>query len=208
MHKACYLVIVGIRLVWQDLFLMNINWLLLFSYYPLGTYKLLSYLFQYFCGNVTLAKSVHLLQYAESLKDKHCIFSFKESIPNCQKKKKSGIFLFWISTNWFCKKPLQNPKNLFYMCQEFMHDLTLHSLTEWNDRYLRRFVVQALLYLQNCNSVAIALSTTALQSNTVASGLELQFCFFKHLQHRKEFSAVSNIIEMTEVICSNSGMRS
>ena len=65
---------------------MNVSWLLLFSYYPLGAYEPLSYLFQYFYENMTSAKSVHLLQFPESFKDEHGILSFQERIPKYQKK--------------------------------------------------------------------------------------------------------------------------
>lgn len=68
-----------------------------------------------------------------------------------------------------------------------MKNMSLHSVIEWGDRYLLGLLVQALLYPQNCNSVTIALSTTALQSSIMTSGLELQFCFFKYLQHRENY---------------------
>lgn len=66
-----------------------------------------------------------------------------------------------------------------------MKNMSLHLVVEWDDRYLWGFLVQALLHSQNCNSVTIALSTTALQSSIMTSGLELQFCFFKYLRHRE-----------------------
>lgn len=91
---------------------MNVNGLLLFSYYPLGAYKLLSYLFQYFCGNMTSAKSVHLLQFPESFKDKHCIFSFQERIPTYQKTILE--FSFSRTQPAVLHKNLQSQKNLFY----------------------------------------------------------------------------------------------
>lgn len=111
MYKASYLVIVGIRLVWHDLFLMHAKWLLLFSYYPLDAYKFMSYLIQYFCVTVASAKSVHLLQFPETFKDKHCIFSFQEF--KTTRKKKSWSFSFLELKQLFYKKTLKFPKICF-----------------------------------------------------------------------------------------------
>lgn len=135
MHKASYLVIVGIKLVWHDLVLMNVNGLLLFSYYPRGAYKLLSYLFQYFCGNMTSAKFVHLLQFPEPFKDKHCIFSFQERIPKYPPKKFWNFpflelnQLFYIKTCKAKKICFISGKNLCKIC------LCIQLLSEMIDTY-------------------------------------------------------------------------
>jgi len=155
MHKASYLVIVRIRLVRLDMVLINVNWRLLFSYYPLDAYKLLGYLFKYFCDNVTSANSVHLLPFPESFKDKKMYVLFKKTISKVPEKNLE--FSFYKSQPAILQKTYKPRKICFIGVKNFCK-VYLCIVVERDDRYLCRLVVQTLLYQQNCNSVTVALS--------------------------------------------------